>query len=223
MKITEKTFDVFKNFASINPSIAVKVGNTLRTVSEQKNILAQANIDETFSKDFAIYDLNQFLGLSSLFNDADYSFGESSLTISEGTNKSRYTYADPSMVTQPPKQNLDLPSQEVKFSLRNEDLKKVIDGANQLGLPEIVVRGNGLIHLVATDTKNPTCNEFSHELNSTTDAEFEFVFKVENFKFMAQDYDVTMSKQGISHFKGTSVQYWVANEAGSNYNEGSND
>jgi len=219
MKISEHTFEVLKNFATINPSIAVKAGHVLRTVSEQKNILAQANIGETFTKDFAIYELNQFLGLASLFDDGDYSFGESSVTVSEGTNRSRYTYADPSMVTQPPEKNLELPSKEVNFRLPNDDLKRVVDGANQLGLPEIVVRGNGLIHLVATDTKNPTCNEFSHELNSTTDAEFEFVFKVENFKFMAQDYDITISKTGITHFKGDGVQYWVANESGSTYKD----
>ena len=44
MKISEKTFDVLKNFSTINPSIAVKAGNVLRTVSEQKNILAKVTL-----------------------------------------------------------------------------------------------------------------------------------------------------------------------------------
>ena len=219
MKISDKTFDILKNFSSINPSISVKVGNTLRTVSEQKNILAQAVIDESFTKEFAIYDLNQFLGLASLFEDGDFAFGDSAVTISEGTNSSRYTYTDPSMVTAPPEKNLELPSREVLFRLFYADLKKVINAANQLSLPEIVVRGkDGHVHLVATDTKNPTSNEFSHDLRASTEATYDFVFKVENFKFMAQDYDVSISQRGISHFKGDTVEYWVATESGSKYN-----
>jgi hypothetical protein len=218
MKISDKTFDVLKNFSSINPSISVKQGNVLRTVSEQKNILAQAVIDESFGRNFAIYDLNQFLGLASLFEDGDYDFTERAVTISEGSNSSRYTYTDPSMVTQPPEKNLELPSSEVQFDLTFPDMKKVVNAANQLSLPEVVVRGrDGKVTLVATDTKNPTSNEFSHDLKTETSATYDFVFKVENLKFMQGDYAVTISAKGISHFKGTGVEYWVATEAGSKY------
>jgi hypothetical protein len=219
MKLSDNTFDVLKNFSTINPSISVKAGNVLRTVSEQKNILAQAVVDESLPQPFAIYDLSQFLGLVSLFEDEEYDFGPSSVTISEGKNKSRYTYTDPSMVTAPPEKNLELPSVEVTFDLSYDSLKKVVNAANQLGLPEVVVKGeDGVVTLVATDTKNPTSNEFTFDLETTADAEFQFVFKVENFKFMADDYKVTISEKGISHFKGSKVEYWVATEAGSKYN-----
>ena len=177
MKLSDNTFDVLKNFSTINPSISVKAGNVLRTVSEQKNILAQAVVNESFSIPFAVYDLSQFLGLTSLFEDEDYDFGSSSVTISEGKNKSRYTYTDPSMVTTPPDKNLDLPSVEVEFDLSFDDLKKVVNAANQLGLPEVVVRGaDGAVVLVATDTKNPTSNEFSQDLGVEATADFDFVF-----------------------------------------------
>jgi len=218
MKISENTFNILKNFSGINPSISVKVGNTLRTVSEQKNILAQATIAESFTRDFAVYDLNQFLGLASLFEDADYDFGEGSVSISEGTSKSRYTYTDPSMVTQPPEKNLELPSCDVQFDLKYDDLKKVVNAANQLGLPEVVVRGkDSKTELVATDTKNPTSNEFSHDLDSVAGVDYQFIFKVENIKFLADDYKVSISAKGISHFLGTKAQYWVATESGSSF------
>lgn len=219
MNLSDNTFDVLKNFSSINPSISVKAGNVLRTVSEQKNILAQAVVEESFPTPFAIYDLGQFLGLASLFENEDYDFGQSAVTISEGKNKSRYTYTDPSMVTTPPEKNLELPSTEVQFVLSYDNLKKVVNAANQLGLPEIVVTGvNNSVSLVATDTKNPTSNEFSFDLETGTNATFKFIFKVENFKFMADDYSVSISQRGISHFKGKKAEYWVATEAGSEYN-----
>ena len=88
MRISEGTMDVLKNFSTINPSLAFKQGNTIRTVSEQKNILAQAVVEDAFPVDFAIYELNQFLGLASLFDNADFAFGEADVTIRDENNKS---------------------------------------------------------------------------------------------------------------------------------------
>jgi len=217
MKISENTFDVLKNFSSINQSLAFKTGNVIRTVSEQKNILAQAKVQETFPKDFAIYELNQFLGLASLFDNADIEFGESSLTLKEGQTQSRYTYTDPSMITSPPEKNIELENPEVKFKMTKEDYRKIVNAANQLGLPEVVVRGkDGTVDLVATDTKNPTSNEFAISVSSTGDT-FHFVFKVENLKMIQDDYEVEISSRGIAHFIGELAEYWVATEAGSSY------
>src|SRR5210317_1020094 len=122
MKISDNTFDVLKNFSSINQSLAFKTGNVIRTVSEQKTILAQAKVEESFPVDFAIYELNQFLGLSSLFEDADFDFGQSQVTLKEGSAKANYTYADPSMITTPPEKNIELPSVDVSFDMFKADL-----------------------------------------------------------------------------------------------------
>ena len=222
MRISEGTMDVLKNFSTINPSLAFKQGNTIRTVSEQKNILAQAVVEDAFPVDFAIYELNQFLGLASLFDNADFAFGEADVTIRDENNKShsRYTYTDPSMVTSPPEKNLDMPDPEIQFSVTADDLKAVVSAANQLGLPEVVVRGGATgIALVATDMKNPTSNEYSRDVGGSNGDIFNMVFKTENLKFISGDYDVKISKAGISHFKNISghIEYWVATETNSEY------
>lgn len=222
MKLSENTVEVLKNFSTINPSLSFRQGNVLRTVSPQKNILAASVVEETFPVDFAIYELNQFLGLNSIFEEGDIQFGQKGLEISEGSSKCRYTYTDPSMVTTPPEKDLVLPTNEVQFDMPRDTLKSVVNAANQLSLPEIAVRGDGTsISLVATDTKNPSTNEYSVSVSSShieapTD-EFSLVFKTENFKFIPDDYSVTVSSKGISHFKGERVEYWVATEAGSKY------
>ena len=61
MKLSDKTLSLLKNFSNINQSILFKKGSSLRTISVMKNILAEANIEEEIPKDFAIYDLVQFL------------------------------------------------------------------------------------------------------------------------------------------------------------------
>jgi len=218
MNISKDTIEILKNFATVNPSLAFKSGNKIRTVSEQKNILAEATVIEDFPKDFAIYELNQFLGLISLFENGDMDFGDKNVTLSEAGTKSRYTYTDPSMVTTPPEKNIELPTKEVTFKMPSDVLARVLNAANQLQLPEVVVRGDSeTVKMVATDTKNPTSNEFDVIVGDSP-ATFNFIFKTENLKMIAGDYDVDISSKGIAHFKGKVAQYWIATEAGSKYN-----
>ena len=61
MKISSDTLALLKNFASINTNILVRQGNVLSTVSAGKNILSRATVAETFDREFAVYDLNNFL------------------------------------------------------------------------------------------------------------------------------------------------------------------
>jgi hypothetical protein len=89
MKISNDTLSVLKNFSTINTGIAVDSG-ALRTVSSQKNILAEASVSESFDTPFAIYDLNQFIATISLFENPDFEFGENSVVVSSGKNKSTY-------------------------------------------------------------------------------------------------------------------------------------
>ena len=79
---------VLKNFAGINNSILVKKGSKLRTMSVAKNILAEADINEDFPREFGIYDLNQFLNGLSLHQDPNLDFSEDTyLTIREGKRR----------------------------------------------------------------------------------------------------------------------------------------
>ena len=61
LEISRATFVILKNFSTINGSILVKEGNGLSTISTSKNILAQAEVAETFGNEFGIYDLGEFL------------------------------------------------------------------------------------------------------------------------------------------------------------------
>ena len=58
--ISKETIDILKNFSSINKSIVIKPGNTIRTLSVNKNILASAKIEESISEQISIYALSSF-------------------------------------------------------------------------------------------------------------------------------------------------------------------
>ena len=49
LKISPRTTQVLKNFSSINPSIHVKPGKVLSTISAGKTIMARANVEEDFA------------------------------------------------------------------------------------------------------------------------------------------------------------------------------
>ena len=59
--ITPRTVEILKNFCTINKSIVIKPGNQIATLSINKNILAIADVEETFDSEIAIYDLGMFI------------------------------------------------------------------------------------------------------------------------------------------------------------------
>ena len=93
MKISNDTKDVLKNFSTINSGIRVKTGNKLETISNMKNILAVATVAEDFPQDFSIYNLPEFLGATSLMDDPDFQFNDSSLSVADNNSSLSYFYA----------------------------------------------------------------------------------------------------------------------------------
>ena len=130
MKLSDQTLNILKNFAGINNSILVKQGTQLRTISVAKNILAEASIDEDFPRDFAVYDLNQFLNGLSLHQDPDLDFSpDSYISIKEGKRRVKYFYADPNVIVSPPEKEITLPSEDVHFQLDSSALEKLLKAA----------------------------------------------------------------------------------------------
>ena len=94
MRLSDKTLMLLKNFSTINQSILFKQGNSLRTISVMKNILAEATIEEDIPKDFGVYDLNQFLNALSLHQRPELDFKNDGYTvISEDRARSKYFFA----------------------------------------------------------------------------------------------------------------------------------
>lgn len=220
MKLSDNALAILKNFAGINNSILVKQGNKLRTISVAKNILAEAEIKEDFPRDFAIYDLNQFLNGLSLHQDPDLDFNQDSyLSIKEGKRRVKYFFADPNVIIAPPEKEITLPSQDVCFQLDSVTLDKLVKAAAVYQLPDMSAIGeNGVIKLVVRDKKNDTSNEYAIVVGETSD-DFEFNFKVENIKIIPGAYEVVVSSKLLSQFKNTqhNLKYYIALEPDSTF------
>ncbi len=222
MKLSEKTLTVLKNFAGINNSILVKQGTQLRTMSVAKNILAEADIEEDFPRQFGVYDLNQFLNGLSLHQDPEMDFTEESyLTIREGRRKAKYFFADPQVIISPPDKQITLPSEDVHFQLESTSLEKILKAAAIYQLPDLCVVGEaGVVKLVVRDKKNDTSNSYAVDVGET-DKEFSFNFKVENIKIIPGAYDVVVSSKLLSRFTNSqfNLTYYIALEPDSTFED----
>ena len=213
---------VLRNFDTINQNLVIKEGSELLTMSAMKNIVAKAEVEETFPKEIAIYDLNEFLASISLFAVPVLEFEEQYLIIKEEDQphkKLKYFYSDPSVV-QTPSKTISMPSEEVSFELKIEKLLEMKKAAGVISSPDMVLQKlNGSSSLLAKDKKNDTANNYSSDIKTDGDGEFEFYFKVENLKLLDGDYDVKISSKNISHFKNqkSSIEYWIALEPESTY------
>jgi hypothetical protein len=220
MKLSDNTISILKNFSGINQSLLFKQGNTLKTISVMKNILAEATIEEDLPKDFGIYDLNQFLNGLSLHKSAELDFeNDNYIVIREGKSRSKYFFADPSVIITPPDKSINLPSQDVCFLLDTKELDRLLKAAAVYQLPDFSVVGEaGVVKLVVRDKKNDTSNDFSVVVGETDDV-FTFNFKVENLRILPGTYEVVISQKLLSQFKNTNidVSYWVALEPDSTF------
>ena len=224
MKISNRTLDILKNFSEINQSILIKAGKKLKTVSALKNILAHADVEEDFPQDFAIYQLNEFIGVLSTMSNPDLTFHDKYVMLSQENGAcTKYFYAEPSVVISPEK-DIVMPSEEINFTLLEKQYNDLLKMSSILQLNDILVKGcpksNGQ-YLAVTNKKNDTSNDYSVKVGEDVTEPYKMYFKTENLKMVAGDYNVHISSKGISHFENmvTKLDYWIALEPDSHYGE----
>ena len=218
MQLSKGTLAIIKNFSGINNSIILNSGNKIASMAAGRSVLAEAVVEETFPQDFAIYDLNEFLAVQSLFENPELDFHPKYVTISEGKNSIKYFAADISNI-KPASSIKEFPAAEVNFTLSQSLLKQILSASSVIGVADFSVIGDGESMIISIgDKTNPTSSSFNSVVG-VTDKTFKVNFKVENLKLIPGDYDVSISSKKISRFKAHSVNlvYYIAIEADSTF------
>lgn len=219
MKLSKKTLDILKNFSAINTNILIKAGNTLSTKAVANNIFATVEVEEEFETEVGIFNLPEFLGVLSLFTNPDIKFSTKYLTLQEGSSKIKYVYADSSILVYPDKspKTLDF---DVEFNLTASHLVQLQKAAAALGVQDIAFECEGKkIVAKVLDKKNDSSNNYIIELETESPESFTTYFKVDNFKFLPDDYTVFISKKNLAKWNGKDLKtvYYVAAEADSRF------
>lgn len=219
MKLSKETIAILKNFSSINSNIQFTEGNTLSTISPQRNVFASVTIPETFDVNFGIYDLNQFLGVVSLFDDPDITFTDKVALLKEGKTSIKYFAADPSVLLLPPNKKPKFPEVAVEFTLSAAALAAIIKTSAVLGAPDVSIKGDGTtLSIVVADLKNSSNNVYETAIGETSET-FMANLKVDNLKMLSQDYVVqlTATKQSKWVAADGNMTVYVAMESNSTF------
>ena len=176
-----------------------------------------AKIEESFEREFGIYDLNEFLGVMSLGKDPDLLFeDESFVKVKSGNSTTKYFFSDPSILVTTPESFIPPPETDCTFRISQDELTAVHKACAVLQLPDVVIRNdNGTAVIVATDLKNTTSHEHRIELNSI-DFPANFHFKIDNLKMISGGYDMSVaSDKNVSRWthQTKQIEYWIALEA----------
>jgi hypothetical protein len=215
MKISKKTIEVLKNFATINSNILIRQGNVLSTISTGKNIFARAEVDNEFEKEFAVYDLNGLLGLLTAFDNADVDFGDESLTVKQNNSTFEYFYADPNIIVSAPDKTIEV-DEFFKFKLTKDKLELILKAAGITAAPMFsVVSKDGKVTIQVGDPSTPKSNSFVEAIGEAS-VDFNAQLAIENLKVVPGDYEVVVSQKKFLHFKNEGgLQYWLALERSS--------
>jgi hypothetical protein len=224
MEISAETVNVLKNFSNINANIVIRPGNKIMTISEAKNILAEAQVKETFDDVVGIYDLSEFLNMLGLVDTPSVRFEDNFMNINgqSGRELIKYYYADTEMLTSPTKP-IEMPEADVWFDLDMNTLNGLKRAASIFGHGQMVIEADdGAIKLSVNDPENSTANTYAVVVDGGYNKDvFKFVININNLKMVSDDYKVKISSKLISEFSNSdaTLKYWVALEKSSTYGE----
>jgi len=198
----------------------LKEGNKISTISNMKNIFANADVGEEFPSDFGIYDLNRFVGNLVQYENPELEWNDEYVLIKDGSRQMRFMKSDSSTIIAPPASGIKMPTADVTIDLTN----KMVQFMNKMSalndLPDYSLRTeDGNIYLVATDKKNPDSDEAKEFVGDADGKEFNVFFKSENLKLIEGDYTVEISNKLISRFinKNKDIEYYIALESDSTF------
>jgi hypothetical protein len=202
MKLSEQTLAVLKNFSTVNSGVVLKPGTKQKTISAEKSILVEAELDNITDHEFGIYDLNQFLGNVTTLKNPDLNFFEKSVELKDEDGTTIvYNACASELVISPPAKELVLNEPEVSFDLPNATLVKLLRLGSMNALPNLSILGkDGELKVVVHEKNNDTSNVVSANIGQWDKEDFTTTFKTENLKMIPDDYKVEIKLGGFAKF-----------------------
>lgn len=225
MKLSSKTIEIFRNFASIYPSVLFYKGKVQKVVTPTKTIVAIAELEEDMPQDWGIFDLNTFCATVSSLEDVDIEFFDKYCILSSGNTTVEYRYCPESALSDYRETKFVLPSADIQFELKKDVFDSTVKLANILKLTHLIIEGDGehiYVSAINPDLgdKGGSSNKIRNKIGDT-DKTFEIYVKLERIKIISDDYDVVVSKQRILELnaKNNKIKYWVACEKSSKFED----
>lgn len=226
MKLSKETISILKNFSQISDHLALQPGNIISTISPTETLVVVATIQEELPSTFGIYDLSEFLGAISLFEDPDVMFDKNLIRINQDNNSIKYYETEisllhiPKLIGNTPGIVSKFPPPEISFELSNEQLQTVLKTTSVLKSADILISSDGTnLKLTVGDKKNSTASKFELGLGEN-DMEFNAYLQATDLKLIPGNYKVDISTKSLTRWtnKDNGMIYFVGLTKDSKFN-----
>lgn len=207
------TIEILHNFAGINTGMLFRPGNVIRSLSGARTVFARATVDEQFPREFAIYDLPEFLNTLAMFKDPVVTYEDNFIKITGEGSSVKYHYSAPNVIVSPPDKDPAFRGDEpiLSFKMTRQILASIEKASSVLRLKE--VRFDGDAGCITVYNRDNSGNEFKIDMKDHTGTG-SALFSVASLKMLPDDYEVRIDDVA-GHFKapGDSLAYVVVREA----------
>ena len=207
------TIEILQNFAGINTGMLFRPGNVIRILSGARTVFARAVVDEQFPREFAIYDLPEFLNTLAMFKDPQVVYEEHYIQITGEGSSVKYHYSAPNVIVSPPDKDPAFRGDEpvLAFKMTRQMLASIEKASSVLRLKE--VRFDGEAGCITVHNRDNSGNEFKIDMKDHVGTG-SALFSVASLKMLPDDYEVSIDDVA-GHFKapGDALAYVVVREA----------
>lgn len=222
MKISQNTIKILKNFSTIAPSMCIEEGNVINVMSAAKNIIAYAEVDETFPEKVNIPRVSMLLHTLDLLHEPELEFfpGKNFYKV-KGKNGDVDLVTCEDRVVAPYKgKKLNIedkvdPDIDIQFSA--DILKTISKIVASIKLDSIVITNvdDQVVIIIKNADIGDSSDKYVFETGVETDKDFTYIIDAANIKNIAGDYNLKIFDGKVAQFKHEEYElyYWVSLEA----------
>lgn len=206
MKISQRTLAILENFSLINKSICINEEGYLKNISEAKNLIGLAKIEEEFP-DFSIFDLTEFCQVIKMFDvnkDVDFTFTSDEVIINQGNTKVNYRFCNPDHIyNKCDKYDKYMSNTDylASFELPETQMNGILKASKIMSLKTLNIGvDEDKSEISLFDEDNTAANQYRVEIEGNGSCDVNLDTSL--FNFIKGDYDVFVFPKYVKFVKG---------------------
>lgn len=187
IELKQTTIETLKRISKVNQSIRlVKDSKELKSKSQTGVMFCIAPIEDTWPRDFNIYNVNEFLSVLDIVETPELDFSSDkyvTIRSKDGKQKLRYLESAPEYITSYTDKIPPMAGSDIEVTVTENQFKSIIKAAQTMNLEYVGFVGDGdKVSITAFNKNNgdnADTNTFSIELgDSSTDQTFKMYYKL---------------------------------------------
>lgn len=221
MKLSRETVSALKTISAITDSIQINPGNVLLAKNASNSVVVRHVVPDQFPVTVPIWNnLKNTLALVDLFDDPEFEFNRSDMTISAGRYKQKISYSDPDLIPKPKKDPVEHQFDWLLVvDVSEVDFKTMLKAAAINSSKSLVFESaaNANVFMRLTDSNGKDSNGFVVDTGIVSPKPVNIVISLDNVKKLdtgAYSVKIATAPQPIAEWThdNTVLKYYVVLE-----------